>query len=396
MRKSNYSIDPFYTPPWLAEQLAGMLPGNLCGNVLDPCVGGGSLLEAVESRFGSDVALLGADLNPNAVRELRASKPDWIVGLADMLHPRSRNSSRPWQQAKAELSAVLLNPPFSHRGNGGDIVSYGEFVGRVAPANRFLIEALKELDPVHGFYAILPDGAIEAERHRQLWDEIRKRNAVKVLARVKPTSFRGARVSTSLLSITPGKSEILQPSLLAGDHSRQSTCTCVEVIRGRVPVHSLRNLECLGGTPFLHTTNLSASFPSRFAPNELADEAPFILIPRVGRWKQPKLIQLGRVVLSDCLIALRPSNAGQLNMLQETLVDNAETFQREFKGTGAPYLTLNALTKVLDSLGWSPRIVKAGSPFSECACGSNKVFREEGEHLAIAANENLAGNDVRL
>lgn len=379
MTQSNHSIDPFYTPPWLAEQLVSMLPDNVRGNVLDPCVGGGSLLEAVESRFGSKVTLLGADLDPNAIKVLRTSKPEWTVGVADMLRSRSRNSSKPWQQAKVKLSAVLLNPPFSHRGNGGDIVSYGEFVGRVAPANRFLVEVLKELNPVHGVYAILPDGAIEAERHQKLWDEIRKRHAVKILARIKPTSFRGARVSASLLSIASGKSETKQSSMATEAYSRKVTCTCVEVIRGRVPVHSLRDLDCPGGTPFLHTTNLSASFPTCFAPNKLADEAPFVLIARIGRWKQPKLIQLGRVVLSDCLIALRPNDVGQLNMLQDAVVENAEAFQREFKGTGAPYLTLNALVRVLDRLGWCPRIVKAGSPPSECVCESNADSRAEFE-----------------
>ena len=373
LRESNRAIDPFYTPSWLAEQLVASLPENFHGNVLDPCVGGGSLLEAVESRFGSRVTLLGADLDPSAISALKQHKPGWTLGRADMLHPKSRNASKPWKQAKEELSAVVLNPPFSHRGNGGEIVSFGEFMGRVAPANRFLTEVLKELEPTCGIYAILPDGAIEAERHQQLWEEIKKEHTVKTLARIKPTSFRGARVSTSLISITAGGSMPLQATTVADDFLRSTACTCVEVIRGRVPVHSLRELDCTGGTPFLHTTNLSASFPSQLAPSELADEAPFVVIPRVGRWKSPKVIQLGRVVLSDCLIALRPSDFSQIRVLRNAVMENAQVFQGVFKGTGAPYLTLRALTEVLTGLGWYPRIVKAGASPSKCGCVSDDV-----------------------
>lgn len=370
--------DAFYTPSWLAREVADCLPDNLAGAVLDPTVGGGALLSAVCERFSDEVTALGIDIDPKVLQKLRSKEPGWVLSRADLLSRESRQQSRAWRQAKTSLSAVVVNPPFSYRGNEGASVSLGSFQGRAAPAMHFLIELMTELSPSSGFFAILPDGALDADKHRELWAEIQKGFAVNRLNRFATTSFRGARVATSLVHLKSLPSQ----RLVAGSFkcpvpakrpNYRDRCLCVDVIRGRVPVHSVKGATKQDGplSPFLHTTTLARMHLSDDyrAPSSLADDAPFILLTRVGRWSSPIAVEIGRVVLSDCLFGLRPRDRGQLDHLRGE-IDRARTaFVARYKGTGAKYLTLTELVEQIEQLGWHPHVVKASSRGQLCCCG---------------------------
>lgn len=367
------TIDNFYTPAWLAEIFAAFLPAGLSGGVLDPTVGAGALLRAVQDRFGDRVTPLGIDIHPAVVRQLRVAEPEWVVSNADLLIASSRRNSKAWRLAKSNLAAVVINPPFSHRGMGGAIVSYGTFEGRVAPAMHFVVELLTHLSPREGYLAILPDGAFEAERHRALWAEIERQYLVERLDRFKANSFNGARVSTSLIRLTNGQTPNVsseQPQIRPSNGGR---CTCVEVIRGRVPVHTLRGGISSEPVPFLHTTNLlhHPSAGGLVGPMRLADQAPLVILTRVGRWSRPIIVDIGRVVLSDCLIGVRPRMRTELHRLRKSIDSESLRFQAGYRGTGAQYLTLDALVTRLQQIGWHPHVVKASQSISSCCCGYN-------------------------
>lgn len=376
MSRPNARLDAFYTPPWAAEALASALPDSLAGGVLDPAVGGGALLAAVERRFGDEVSLLGLDVSSDAVRTLREMHPAWSVSTADLLRVPSRAASQAWRAAREDLGAVVMNPPFSYRGNGGASIEYGKFRGRVAPSMHFLTEVVRSLDPSEGFYAILPDGALDAERHEGLWEQLRTEYTIDRMARLRSSSFEGARVSTSIVRLYRSLAPVVSPTIPMAIAPAQlpprssAACRCLDVVRGRVPLHALPSLSLEGvSAPFVHTTDLKATVLSRSAPDRLADVAPLLLISRVGRWRRPRLIEVGRVVLSDCLFGLRPRAQAGLVDLVDSLPALELEFQAQLRGTGAPYLTLTDVSRVLGGAGWHAQTVRAGEPPSECGCG---------------------------
>lgn len=374
-------LDEHYTPTWAAEALIGSLPAALAGGVLDPAVGGGALLSAVEKRFGDSVSLIGLDLSETAVQRLRKTHSSWLVSTADLLSAPSRSASRAWRTARQSgLGAVVMNPPFSYRGNGGSLVEYGSFRGRVAPAMHFLTEVASGLTPAEGIFAILPDGALDAERHEDLWEQLSATYDIARLSRLSNSSFRGVRVSTSIVRLRPKQPQAEQlpdplpitPLVLHSTAAAPATCRCIEIVRGRVPVHSRPDLgDDKSTAPFIHTTDLNATDLKLSAPDRLADTAPLLLVSRVGKWRKPRVIELGRVVLSDCLIGLRPKNKGSLDELVKALPTIEGQLQKRMRGTGAPYLTLTDVRQVLEGAGWHVHVVKASQPTGLCCCRSD-------------------------
>lgn len=378
------SVDAFYTPAALAQELAEAMPNDLRGRVFDPTVGEGALLAAVGARFGDSVQLLGLDLDERVVRAVRRREPNWVLGRADATRPQSRRSSLAWRLATEDLSAVVLNPPFSYRGNGGQTVTYGGFNGRVAPSMHFLVEVLRMLRPRHGVYAIMPDGALDADRHRALWEEIVKSHSLTRMRRLSNSSFRGARVSTTLVQLRP-RADLEGPLAIAPDTGRtcrrlDGGCRCVELIRGRVPVHRVPLLNASEVSPFLHTTNLRAGTPTMSAPTSLSDEGPMVIINRIGRFRDPTVLNLGRVVLSDCLFALRPRARSQVEQLHSEVRSAAQVFASEYRGTGAKYVTVGSILRQLSQLDWHAHQVVAGASVSPCCCGASESLDCEGTY----------------
>lgn len=362
--------DAIYTPDGIADLVASFLPAELSGHVFDPAAGGGALLSALVRRFGESVTPLALDVDPAAVKSLR-QHDGWRVSRADALSSHSRRRSEAWRRARADLGAVVVNPPFSYRGNGGEWADFGSFRGRVSPAVAFIAVLLRDLQAEHGIWAILPDGALDADKHQGFWAEVNKSHDVTRVARFDNRTFPEARVSTCLVQIKRRTEFAVGPEgLLSPLRTSQSTlCRCVEVIRGRVPVYRLSQNQPSQAVQFLHSTDLGKGYSEpRVAEARLADEAPFVLIVRVGRWSDPLAIDVGRVVLSDCLIALRPRLRSVLPALVASLESAADEFRLEYKGTAAKYLTLQQVCSVLARQGWKPFVTKAGAVIARCDC----------------------------
>jgi hypothetical protein len=366
--------DAIYTPQSVARALIDRLPQDLRGNVIDPAAGDGSLLRAAQERFSDTIQPIGIDVDVRAVAALRREQ-SWLVGQADSLNPRSRNASAAWRIARSSSSAVVMNPPFSTRGGAGALVSRGSFHGRVGPSVEFVDLVLRELQPKLGAWCILPEGALEAERHAEFWAAVRSEYSVETADRLSDSTFSGARVSSVIV--------VIRPRALSTDPSgtvlspirpkRLPHCSCVEVIRGRVPVHRLQELRngAQQSVPFVHSTNLNWIRDAKRleAPLHLATTGPLILISRVGAWREPVLMDIGKSVLSDCVIGLRPRDRSVLPTLFSYVRSNQSTIKDLYKGTGAKYVTLGRLSSKLQADGWLPTVVPAGLSSQDCACG---------------------------
>ena len=56
-------------------------------------------------------------------------------------------------------------------------------------------------------------------------------------------------------------------------------------------------------------------------------------------------------MLSDCVIALKPSNDALVFKLRDTLEQHFDQILSHYSGTGAPFITINRLRSVLESIG---------------------------------------------
>lgn len=368
MKKPPRELDAYYTPAAIARKLISYLPADVSGAVLDPTVGDGALLNAVHHRYKGHVPLLGMDINENALRTLRRERPSWCLSKANSLNGQSRRASAAWQKARLELDAVVMNPPFSHKGGGGAWVEFGSFAGYVAPAIHFLIEMISNLNPKHGFYTILPDGALRAEKHEHVWHEIEKIFEVSVLAKLRTSLFSGARVSTSIVHLKVGQTIRGETALFQSGNS--NSCRCVEIIRGRVPVYKARLDEIRDPAPFVHTSPIGSTHYPQFSDMSLSDSTPFVLISRVGSWREPRTFEIGHIVLSDCVIAIRPMHRHNLGGIRDSISEHEESFHDAMRGTGAQYLTIRALTQCLKQLGWHPQVSRSGAAPGRCLCES--------------------------
>lgn len=106
------ALGQWYTPEALVDHVVALTlppappagrPGAGRLRVLDPACGDGAFLRGVCRRLGSDVELVGVDIDPVAVESARASLPDAEIILGDAL-------TMDWESRRFDV--VIGNPPF--------------------------------------------------------------------------------------------------------------------------------------------------------------------------------------------------------------------------------------------------------------------------------------------
>lgn len=353
-------IDQHYTPPWLAALMASHLPSN-ASSIADFCAGGGALLDAA-AEWAPSAQMVATDIDAASLRRLRAARPSWLVGRIDLLSPSSRGRSRLYVHQK--FDGVLLNPPFSYRGGAGVTVEDGNRrTRRLAPSIAFLDAALAAVRPGGTLIALLPMNALESERDRW-WREQAGAPALDVVDAIEPRKFPGVAARMAVVKATGG-SRICGAGKLGSRREPSLTSIDVQVVRGRVPVHTARQWDrVLEGAPFVHTTNLRAGGldGARVGPVALASPGPMVLLPRVGRFYGSNIAEWPSVeplVLSDCVFGLRPVGGVEVGELHKLLLKSAQLVAAAYRGSCAPYLTVNSLVAVLGRLGLGAVHVRA-------------------------------------
>lgn len=346
--------DAYYTPEGLADELvnaASITPRS----VMDPAVGDGALLRAASSRW-PEAHLFGLDVDRSQLDRTRSNHPDWTLGRMDMFSERSRSASPQWGRRTNEIDLMVLNPPFSYRGGQSVRGFYNGADFALTPASAFTALAVDQLSPNGELLALLPAGVLDLERDARFWASLAEKRPVETVAQFSSTAFSGTRTRSVLVAIRPvgathGAEVIELPS---------QASTCVELVRGRVPVHAVaREINGHVTAPFLHTRDLAKLTPNLStgvtASASLATMGPLVTLPRVGRVRAEhiKLVDQTRpVVLSDCVFALRTANSAELRALRDLLFANLDALQREYVGACAPYLTIRRLRQFLRQRGY--------------------------------------------
>jgi len=312
IRSEVQGVDAYYSPEWVADLLVSALPSSASGVVIDPAAGDGALLRSAERRFGTSIQAAAVDVDRETIRRLRRAEPGWLISRADFTNDRSLYSSSVYGVAqRASVSWVLLNPPFSYRGNSGSTITtlYGDF--RVARPVLFLWRALEKLRPKGGVVAVLPAGVLDGDRHRDFWEAKARLFTVTEIERLPSRAFLGAVVSSVIVSVVPLTFSSLlnrpgaEHSTVSAQEKDNSTCCCVDIIRGRVPRAVGAEVDSgESSIDMMHTTDLNglraSNRPHLRASASLASSGVFVVIPRVGNPASFRpAIRSGTFVFSD-------------------------------------------------------------------------------------------------
>lgn len=358
------------------------------GAVFDPAIGEGALLQAVARRWPS-ATLAGADIDPVAVARVREHFPGWQVSQANALERRSRSGSYAWREARRKgVDYVVINPPFSFRGYGGSRIEYRGEIFLATPAMAFLAIVLEELRPRKRVSAVLPAGSLRGERDRELLETIRVDWHLDVTHELPRGAFPDVSASTTVLVVRPREAvEDEGPKAEIAPVRLRGTCGCVDIVRGRVPVHLSTLTADAGGVPWIHTTHLREGAVRSSEQSALLDRATIgslVIVPRVGKFVRSKiaLSAASRAVLSDCVFGLRSLSVPP-EILRDDLHARSELLSGNYIGTGAPHLTIRRLTDFLLEIGYSPRHVPASADAPPCSCAASMtpatVFAVDGK-----------------
>lgn len=355
------SLDAFFTPAPVAEKLVRYVRRSSPVLVLDPAAGDGALLKAAGVQWPkSRIAAL--DCDPARIASL-SQNADWECDTCDFLNSHSRESSRLLGESYQAADVILLNPPYSGRGNArwqSNVRGSPVAVGR---AMAFLLTAFDLLAEDGEMAVLLPSSAITSQRDSAAWDLISERAEVSIIDSFPRGTFShgtAVTVGVHIDKACPGSPIRQAPATECSANTRR-----VRLIRGTVPVHAAK-LAGLGmsdemptGVPFVHTTDVRGDevrpdlrrLPTgRFVAQTLG---PSVLIPRVGK---PLLDKIGvwkggPAVLSDCLFALETRSLRTAELIKTRLRNNFGAFSYAYCGSCAQYLTISALVRLLHELG---------------------------------------------
>jgi hypothetical protein len=360
--------DSIYTPSWVAEEIVAGL--RLEGDVLaiDPAMGGGALLRALEKAYPT-AQLFGLDCDPAAVRMAR-SRASWQTGRCDFLDRRSRAASPVLSAAvKNGLNCVVLNPPFSCRGARrvtAQIPVSGEWVAS-SLAMAFLLHAIWLLEPGGVVGVVMPRGSLTAAKDKEAWRLVHRTCLVETQRVLNREAFGGHYASTAVLRVE------VQERVWSREHDASAgemtpSHSLPRVIRGWVQMPS-RKQRSGKRVPLIHTTDLRELKNSalRTVRSTRTCCGPVVLLPRVGKASPDHVavyVEPRAVALSDCLLAVPCADVGSARLLREQLRERWADLSARYGGSCAPYLTVEQLRSHLAWLASRVRPVDGQGEFA--------------------------------
>ncbi|WP_215399082.1 N-6 DNA methylase [Rheinheimera oceanensis] len=346
-------IDVHYTPASLAEAMLEALPIDFQpATIADFSAGEGALLIQAQRKWRNAV-IYANDICQNGACKLLKSNPNWVVSCTDFLSKTSHTDTE-FSVHKNGIDLILLNPPFSERRRGrfeSDWFSKEKWSAGLATTFVFL--SLKYLSKNGCMIAIVPDGSLTSMRDKKGWELISSKHVVEVLKENPVNSFKGAAAKTSIIMIKKRTSNDSVNEVTKFNTSKSERK--ITVLRGNVQMHKVVTIDA--GFKLIHTSNLSLG--------EVLDEnapmvskglrviGPAILFPRVGQASRQKISILREgceVVLSDCVLAVVCKSSDSANYLKDKILDKWSEFFKLYRGTGAPYITIERASLFLNSL----------------------------------------------
>jgi SAM-dependent methyltransferase len=336
-------MDQYYTPPGLAALLVGAARGRRAKLIADFAMGDGALLRVAASRWPR-AKLFGSDIRPEASGSAGDLAARIEFKTFDFLDDGESKSSL--KELEGRCDVILLNPPFTCRGNKRYPVVIDQQPHLGSKALAFVARALRYLKPGGELLAILPASCATSERDAHLFQALQARYAVDQVGEIRCKAFAGCSVGVILLRVR-GRSLLTRG--LAADRSAPLVALKpygALIMRGCTPMH--RTSDVSDGVPVLHSADLrgGACTPQRWiSVGSRIAEGPVVLLPRVGRPDISKtvLAELATTCLSDCVIAIRSDPPGREAELLRLIRSHWHDLERAYGGSCAPYLTMARL-----------------------------------------------------
>jgi predicted RNA methylase len=341
-------IDQHYTSSELAKTMIEAIPKKtIPRSIADFSAGEGSLLKSAKSKWPA-AKVFANDWSKQSAALLRRTYPRWAVSAADFLNARSVQASSFFAQ-KGKIDLVLINPPFSERGRERWEIQIEDRAVPCGSTIAFLANALAFLSPSGILLAILPDGCLSSIRDKAAWELINSHFKVEILRDNSRSAFSGVSARTSLVRISQNS----EASSINASPTSKAQFTPLLLMRGQCQMHRLEEFKSSSGLPLVHSTQLRSG--SVLAGGILVDHhasitGPAVLFPRVGRVSPEKVSLLDgnmRIVMSDCVVALPCRTLQEAIDMRKAILENWAHFASIYRGTGAPYLTLETAEGLL-------------------------------------------------
>ena len=219
----------------------------------------------------------------------------------------------------------------------------------------FLLLAMQYMSDDGHVVAVLPQGCVSNAKDSQAWDFLKSRYSVTFLDICRKGTFPGTAATTALVRFSPNPPPAAEDCHIPVTPNALSPI-CVKIVRGCCPVH--RTIRKKKKIALVHYTDLRNGYVETngrrgFGAYRCVD-GPAIVLPRVGRITVDKVALLEenqRVMLSDCVIAVKPTSPQNACQLRERLVENFQELSVQYVGTGAPFITVHRLIVALNHLG---------------------------------------------
>lgn len=353
--------DSHYTPPMLADTLVKLVGRSPIGRVADFAVGDGRLLSAASRRW-NDALMLGTDICGATIRRLRRESPPWSLGTCDFLDAMSRKRCGALAGMEGKLDAVLLNPPFSGRGGAKWHAKLGDEEVSCSQAMAFVLTATPYLAPEGEMVAILPAGTMRSVKDREAWRVVRSLCECHLAGRNGHRTFDQCYPRTVIVRIVRGrgsKGTAAGRGLRGQERVADGGGVGVSLCRGTIAMHTIDALAGMHSVPLVHTTEMRngtvTSLDRLVSTDRSIVSGPVVLIPRVcepSRGKVCLYLPRKEVALSACILGIRCRNQNDAKQVREVLLRRWALVEAEYGGTCARYITLEALSALLERLGF--------------------------------------------
>ena len=351
---TTHNADTHYTPPPVAKALVDAARDLNPSLIADLAAGHGDLLIRAETRW-PNATFAATDIDASAVRHLSRLRPTWAIGRCDLRKQRSRSSSPVLTKLRRSARLLLLNPPFTCRGGTRFRVDTPAGPIHASTALSFLLLATPYLAPDGHIVSILPLGCLHNTKDAPAWQHLHSRYHVTLLATYAMGTFPRSNASTALVRLSPPAPQPTRPTSPVSI-PRATPQLPVTIIRGSCPIH--RPTSTTNELPLVHYTDIRDGAVILNGRRGFGDfrrvTGPAVLLPRVGRLTAGKISFLDSsqsVMLSDCVIAIKPTQPHHTSPLRTLLLNNIATLRTYYIGTGAPFITILRLKTVLHSLG---------------------------------------------
>jgi predicted RNA methylase len=338
-------MDNFYTPTDFAEYVVSCCKGNP-KSIADFAAGDGALLRAAAARF-KRASVTAFDLDGSAIAALSSAFPAATLSRSDFLSCHGPDSC-----GGNKVDLVVLNPPFSVRGNMAVRVKFDGQEFTTSRAMAFVTNALKWLSDDGELIAIVPSSCLTSQRDKTVREYLASGWTIERKKKDVADAFLHCEVSVDVIRIRRGTSRQRPAEKKMRSRQRLYSAT---LMRGTCPNARARKA---GKFRLIHTTDLRDSQlldTSAFVGEHLRKlKGKAVLVPRVGRPSASKIAvktSLDTVVLSDCVFSLQTMPRGFEHDLAHLLRSKWKVLEALYTGSCARYLTMDQLADFLESEG---------------------------------------------